>query len=374
MSDNDGNLSYGWQMLLGLAAVVVVIGGMKMASVIIVPFLLALVIAIILLPPLNWLREHGVAPIFAIPIILIVVVCGLIGIGLIIGNSTTNFVHALPTYQSRLNELTNEVISLAHKVGLHFSSHSIQKTLNPNAAFGMVAELLKSFGTLLGNGFLIFLTVLFILFEASVLPAKFARAPTPGSKRSLVAFRQFMNGVQRYIGLKTLTSMATGIWVGVALWLMGVHYPVLWGLLMFLLNFVPNIGPIIAAIPAVLLAYLQDGMAMAGGTVALYTVANTVIGNFVEPRLMGQRLGLSTLVVFISLIWWGWVLGPIGMLLSVPLTMFVKIGLETSESTRWVAVLLSSTPGKPLFRAHYPTPDLLRRWGFWGSNRRNNKK
>jgi AI-2 transport protein TqsA len=134
--------------------------------------------------------------------------------------------------------------------------------------------------------------------------------------------------------------------VTVFLFIMRIDYPLLWGLLVFLLNYVPNIGSIIAALPAILQALIQFGPGRALGVATGYLVINMLIGNFIEPRFMGKGLGLSTLVVFLSLIFWGWVLGPVGMLLSVVLTVTVKIGLESREDTRWMAILLGSgVPG-----------------------------
>ena len=139
----------------------------------------------------------------------------------------------------------------------------------------------------------------------------------------------------------------TGIAVTIGLMLLGLDYFLLWGLLAFLLNYVPNIGSIIAAIPAVLLAVVQLGMFKALLVAAIYLAVNIIMGNAVEPKLMGHKLGLSSLVVFLSLVFWGWILGPIGMLLSVPLTMIVKIALEVNDSTRWLAILLSSDASVP---------------------------
>ena len=146
--------------------------------------------------------------------------------------------------------------------------------------------------------------------------------------------------------VKTATSLATGLILGTWVWILGVNFPVLWGLLAFLLNYIPNIGSLLAAVPPLTVGLIQPG----GGVTLLilvaigYGVANIVIGNFVEPRLMGQRLGLSTLVVFLSLVFWAFVWGGIGMLLAVPLTMVVKILLEDTEDFRWVAVLLDKAP------------------------------
>jgi len=142
--------------------------------------------------------------------------------------------------------------------------------------------------------------------------------------------------------IKTLISLATGILIAFWLFILGVDYPILWGFLAFLLNYIPNIGSIVAAIPAVVLAIIQLGFGSAVLVAAGYIVVNFVIGNVIEPRLMGRKLRLSTLVVFLSLIFWGGLLGLVGAILSVPLTMALKFAFESSESTRWIAVLLGS--------------------------------
>jgi len=142
------------------------------------------------------------------------------------------------------------------------------------------------------------------------------------------------------MAIKTLISLGTGILAGIWLMAMGVSYAILWGMLAFFLNYIPNIGSIIAAIPAVILALIQFGIIKAAVVGVGYLVINTLMGSVIEPRFMGKELGLSTLVVFLSLLFWGWVLGPIGMLLSVPLTMMAKIALDNREETRWIAILL----------------------------------
>jgi predicted PurR-regulated permease PerM len=153
-------------------------------------------------------------------------------------------------------------------------------------------------------------------------------------------FQTIRANVNRYMGLKALISLATGVSIWILLALIGVDFPGTWGLLAFFLNFIPAIGSIIAAVPAVLWALIQLGLTSAVLTVLAYLVVNIVIGNFLDPRIIGKKLGLSPLVVIISLIFWGWVLGPVGMLLSVPLTMIIKIALASSDNTRWFAVML----------------------------------
>ncbi len=132
--------------------------------------------------------------------------------------------------------------------------------------------------------------------------------------------------------------MVVAIWV----WALGIDFPVIWGLLAFLLNFIPNLRSIIAAVPPVFLGYIQFGIGRAVLVAAGFGVVNLIFGNVVEPKFMGRKLGLFPLVAFLSLVFWGWVWGPVGMLLSVPMTMVVKIALESNPSTRWISILLDS--------------------------------
>ncbi|MFT4940163.1 MAG: AI-2 transport protein TqsA [Paraglaciecola sp.] len=213
--------------------------------------------------------------------------------------------------------------------------------LDPGVAMSMATNLLSSLGGVLTNFLLILLIVVFMLFEAESLPKKIHIALDDPSMK-IQQIDKFLVSVKNYLAIKTLVSLATGLVIGVWLYFLGIDHFLLWAVLSFLLNYIPNIGSIIAAIPAVLLALVQLGPAASGLTALGYVVTNLVMGNVIEPRYMGRGLGLSTLVVFLSLIFWGWLLGTVGMLLSVPLTMIVKIALESSQDTRWLALLLAS--------------------------------
>jgi predicted PurR-regulated permease PerM len=205
----------------------------------------------------------------------------------------------------------------------------------------LVTSTLSGFSSVLGNVFLLLLTVVFMLSEGPGFTKKLHVAFND-SATTEKRLDHFIKIVNQYMAIKTIISLATGIIIGFFLWLLGVDFFVLWALLAFLLNYIPNIGSIIAAVPAVILTFLQLGVGHASIVVALFVGVNMVMGNVIEPRFMGRSLGLSTLVVFLSLIFWGWLLGMVGMLLSVPLTMILKIALENSEEGRWFAILLSS--------------------------------
>ena len=327
--------------LLTLAALVIVIAGAKAAQALLVPFLLAFFISIICAGPFHWLQQRKVpAPIALLLVIVVVMLGGLIVLTLI-GTSVNDFTNDLPVYQEKLRAQTLTLFDWLEKIGVKLSKEILLEHFNPAKIMQSAASMLATAGGVLTNSFLILLTVIFILFEAAGMPNKL-RAALPDAESSLDSFEKFITGVRQYLAIKTLVSLGTGAVVTIGLLFLGLDYAPLWGMIAFLLNYVPNIGSIIAAVPAVLLALVQLGPIYSLLVAALYLVTNIIMGNAVEPRLMGQKLGLSALVIFISLVFWGWVLGPVGMLLSVPLTMVVKIALEVNESTRWMAILLSS--------------------------------
>jgi predicted PurR-regulated permease PerM len=220
-------------------------------------------------------------------------------------------------------------------------SKLIYSQFDPGTVISLSASLVTSLGNLLSNAFLILLTVVFILLEVSTFRAKLNQAFERNAETTHRA-REIIQSIQKYIAIKTVLSLLTGVLITVWLVIFKVPYAGLWGLLAFLLNYIPNVGSIIAAIPAVLIAWLELSTFPAIGAAIGFVVINMVVGNFLEPRLMGRGLGLSALVVFCSMVFWGWVLGPIGMLLSVPLTMTVRIALEGFDDTKWIAILMSN--------------------------------
>ena len=326
-------------LLVSLAAFVVVVAGMKAAAPLLVPFLLALFVAVIIASPYSWLQDKGLPPGLALLVVLGLFVGAVFLIGSLIGTSVDDFSRSLPEYQARLKALTDSQVEWLGNKGIHVSGELVSSYMDPGKAMKMATNILTGMGGLLTNGFLILITVIFLMLEAASFPGKW-RAARSNAEDSLARFNTAVRNINQYMGIKTLTSLATGIAIAAWLGIIGVDYPMLWGMLAFLLNFVPNIGSIIAAVPAVLLALVQLGFASALLTGLGYLLANVVIGTFLEPRLMGRELGLSTLVVFISLVFWGWVLGPVGMLLSVPLTIAIKIALDSNDKSRWMAVML----------------------------------
>ena len=337
--DEGAGRSKAASMLLTAASLVVVVAGMRAAESIVVPFLLSVFIAIISAPPLFWLERKGLPRWLALLIVIAVIIAAGIGVTALVGNSIREFSRDIPEYRARINAQVLPVVEWLRAKGMAIPAGEYMSYFEPGAAVQLVADLLNGFGRVLGNAFLIFLTVVFILFETASFPRKF-RAVASDPDHALDRFAIFRDNVKRYLVIKTVASLGTGIVIGLWLAVLGVDYPMLWGLLAFLLNYVPNIGSIIAAVPAVLFAAVQLGPGTALWSAVGYVVVNILVGSVVEPRFMGRGLGLSALVVFLSLVFWGWVLGPVGMFLSVPLTMMIKIALDSRPDTHWIAVLL----------------------------------
>jgi predicted PurR-regulated permease PerM len=327
--------------ILILASFIIVVAGMKAASSLLVPFFLAVFIAVICAPPLFWLQRKGLPKVIALILILLAILVVGFLFGVLIGPSLNNFLSSLPGYQERLSAHIGALIGWLSGKGINIPAAEVSGAFHPGWVMSLAGDILSTLGSILTNGFLILLTVVFILLEAADFPKKLG-VVLKSPERSLSTIEKFGQKAKRYMVIKTLISAATGVAIWLWLLILGVDYPVLWGTLSFLLNYVPNIGAIIAALPVALLALVQLGAGSALLTILGFTVVHIVVGNIMEPKLTGKGMNLSTLVVFLSMVFWGWVLGPIGMILSIPMTSLVKIALESYEGTQGLAIMLGS--------------------------------
>jgi AI-2 transport protein TqsA len=332
--------------LVLLAALVIIAAGLRVAAPVVVPLFVSLFLAMIASPLIGWLSRRKVPHGIAIAMVGGMLLGSLLLLGAVVGNSIAEFSVARSEYQERLRELVVASLAWGTQHGVNVDREQILGAVDPGAVMGLVGVLVSELGGALANAFVIAFTVILILFEATSLPQKL-RAMTGDPDRIMGYVSKVRKQVDDYIGVMALLSVLTGISITLCLLAIGVDFAVLWGLIAFLLNFVPNIGSILAALPTILLALLQLGPDAALLTAGAYLVVNTIIGNVIGPRMMGKGLGLSTLTVFVSLILWGWLLGPVGMLVSVPLTGAIKLALESNESTRSIAILLGTVDAMP---------------------------
>jgi AI-2 transport protein TqsA len=330
----------GARFLLLAACLVVVVAGLRAGAPILVPFALALFIAVLTLPILLWLRRKSVpGPLAVLAAVLVdVAVFGLIILLAI--QSFGDFQDRYPRYRSRFRGLWatwNDALQ-SSPMGSLISVDLI----DPGRVFDIVGSTLSGVASVLSGAFLVTLILVFILSEATIFPLKFRAISRRGGTPRRIG--KIVREVQQYLTIKTLVSLATGVLIGLWAWSMNLDFPVLLGIIGFVLNYIPTIGSVIASIPAVLLALIQYSVGQAVIVAIGYAVINVIFGNFIEPSLLGRRLGLSTLVVILSLLFWYWVWGPIGAVLAVPLTMVLKIMMENTEDLRWGAVLLDKSP------------------------------
>ncbi len=339
----------GTRFLVIAAALVIIIDGINQAQSVLVWLLVAIFLAVLGTPPLLWLERKRVPSVVAVLLVLAGMTIVLLMVAAIVGASIKSFYSELPSYQARLHERASSLYSLLPIKGIGGLDEDLLERFNPAAVMSLTARLLAGLGSALSNIVLVLLTTAFVLFEASSFPGKL-RAVLGHPQQAFPEFTRFAGDIERYMIIKTLISLATGLLIGIWLTILGVQFPILWGFLAFLLNYVPSVGSTIAAVPAVLLALVQLGTGHAVAAAAGYMTVNFVLDNLIETRLMGRRLELSTLVVFLSLMFWGNLLGPVGMVLCVPLTMTLKFACASNEGTRWIAVLLgrSPKPSQPL--------------------------
>ena len=334
-------LERGIKGLLIAAAMVIIVAGLYQARPLIVPFLLAAFIATLSYPIVRWLLDRGVPRPIGVLAAMLVDLAFVAVIAVIIGDSIDSFYDNIPRYEERLAGIAQSSKQWLRAHGFHVPQSPISE-LSPGGVMGLVSATVQSIASIVSDLAVILIVVMFILLEAARFRTKLGYVlHDPDAMFGRVS--NALKEVQKYLIVKTGISLAAGVLITGWALVWGLDVPVLWGLLAFVLHYIPNLGGIIAAIPTVLVALIQHGVWPAMGVLAGYIVITFVLGNIVEPRVMGRALGLSELVVLLSMIFFGWLWGPVGALLSVPLTMILKIMLIHIPELRWVAVLLGRT-------------------------------
>ncbi len=335
--------SRGADILLTMASLVVVCAGISAASSIVVPVLAAVFVAAVALPPIVALRTRGAPTWLAVAIVLAIVAGALLLAGTVLARTAASFGENFNEYRATLQSQVTQFEAWFAARGVDISDQHLSELLDPGRLLSLVKGMLAGVIGVLRDGVFVVVMVGFLLAEAAGLPAKIKVAFGIDDTK-LGPWRRILDDMTGYLVVKTKTSFLTSVLVTVAMWILGVDYPIALGLLAFILNFVPVVGSIIAAVPAVLLALIASGPLFALLVAAVYGAINVSIGSILEPRMMGERLGLSALVVFLSLVFWGFLLGPVGMFLSVPLTMLAKILLNNADDLRWLAIMLGPAP------------------------------
>ena len=358
------NIEIGIRTLLILATLVIVIAGLKAAERFFVPFLLALFIATVSFPITAWLRRHKGPRFFAVITTVLVDFAFLAGVVLIgvtlIGElqekweskyqaqSTQKLAQTEDWAVATIVKWSNVPEEEARRNVRAYVTEDLTKQLSNikvEDIVGLGTNVVGRVTAFLGAAFIVVLFTVFMLMEARMFGRRLsliAEARGPNFERMLHAGKD----IQRFLGIKTVVSLATGFLAGFLCWAAGLDFFILWGILAWALNYIPVMGSIVAGIPPTILTLVLMGWPSALAVGVGYVAINTFLGNFIEPMMMGRRFGISTLVVIISVMFWGWVWGPVGMFLAVPIMMMLKVILENSYEFRWIAVAISKEKGE----------------------------
>jgi predicted PurR-regulated permease PerM len=330
-----------------------VIAALRAASQVLIPVTFAAFLTVLLAPVLRSLKRLHVPTFLGIPLTVLSCVAVLLLLFTVVGQSVNALVATAPRYQERFVSLTHGAIAWLSAHGIEVSQQKLISSLRSDRALSLLGQALSELATLLSHVMLILLLVLFLLVDTVDLPQRM-KATFGGARVEILRLYRIAEEVKQYLVLKTYLCLLTGFVVWVVLTVTGIDFAPLWALLSVLLGYVPNIGPFIASAPPVVLALLQVGPGRMVIVLAMLSTVHMVIGNLLEPHVLGRRLGLSAFSVFVALIVWGWIWGAAGMLLSVPLMVVIKILLENSPRYGFLAQLLEPATTKRLSQSPPP--------------------
>ncbi len=345
-SNRRQGLSGPVRLLLPLALTAIVIFAMKYMAGFLNPVLLALFLTMGMSPALYWMRRKGLAPWLCVTIVSVGLVVILVLFLLIMVSAVTQLDEKLPVYQANLAEMQANVQSWLSSHGINVNSLT-QGSLSSATAIDALKGLLSGVLGLLGNIFWLILIVVFMVAEAYAIPRRLTEDLTmnPRFERS---FANFSVTVRSFLFTKGWLSALMAVIVTLIYYAFGTDFALVWGILFFVLSFIPNIGFILSVIPPFFITLLEFGFPRAALVVIIVIVINTIVDNMISPKIMGRSVGLSTLTVFLSVFFWGWVLGGIGALMSVPLMLMVKLlFFDSFDSTKTISDIMG-TPVREL--------------------------
>jgi AI-2 transport protein TqsA len=343
----------GGRALLTIACIVVVVAGMKAAASFFVPIMVAVFLAVLSFPLMNWLIRHRVPHSVALGLTVLVIISAVAPLIYGTGVLISSFWKDVPMYADRAKILVDSsaswleakgVTDAKQMAGQIFDAQGIIDFAKQQDVFNRLTSMVGStFGTvatLVASCIVVLLVSLFILMEAPGTAERFAAVRKAGGP-DLEVMVQSAHDIQKFLGVKTLISVATGVLVVLWCMMFGLKYPLLWGILAFLFNYIPAVGSTAAGLPAVIEALVVHGVGSAVGVAVGYALINFCLDSLVQPMLMGRRFGISGLVVVVSVVFWGWLWGPVGMFLAVPLTMMMKVFLENTDEFEWISVAMA---------------------------------
>lgn len=328
------------QFLMLVSTLTLLLVSMKYATDLLAPFFLSIALAIVLLPLLSYLQRKHIPKVVALFLIILLSFVPVLTLGGYIGTEANDFANNFHNMKEQFDESLSSFSQMLNTMGIGITKADMGSMLEKSNISGLIKNLASQVSVEFSNIFLIFFTVAFMLMEADFLHDKLKKILT-NSKIDLEESMAIISKIKTYFIIKVKTSLLTALWILAVLWYYDISYFYMWATLAFFLNFIPVVGSIFAAIPAIIIAFIDHGGMTALWIALWYMIINTVVGNILEPRIMGKGLGLSALIIFLSMTLWGWVFGPTGMILSVPLTMVMQFFFAQYKETEWVALMLS---------------------------------
>jgi AI-2 transport protein TqsA len=338
-------------VLLTVAAAVVALVGMRAAAGILGPVFLALMLTVTVTPLTGWLRRHGAPAWLAVTATIATTYLIVIALGAAVAISISKLVALLPSYADQFDTLRTQLAAgLGHLGANQQNVHDALNTIDPSKVVGVLEWLLGGVTGALSTTFFLLALLLFMGLDAAQYPARLLHAATQ-RPQIVTALRSFAHGTRQYLMVSTIFGFIVAVIDTLVLWPLGVPLPLLWGMLAFITNYIPNIGFIIGLIPPAVLALLEGGPELMLTVIILYTVINFVIQSIIQPKFVGDAVGLSTTLTFVALIFWAWVIGPLGALLAIPLSLLLKaLLIDIDPTTQWIDGLINggaTTPPQP---------------------------
>src|SRR5215216_4116478 len=325
------------RVMLFLAATVVVVTGIRLGAPILNPILFAVVLSLLFSPVYSWLLRRGLPAPLALVIMLVVLAILFLGLFFILGVSISRFSERVGYYVAQLNGELSSLDAVLERLGL--SNVNLSEAVNSSALVDAVGTILSGIAGFLSDLFLILMIMLFLLGEGPAMMNRL-RASVAEDNPQVARLTAVGQSVVRQFGLRAIVNLVTGAGVTVLMFLLGVDFPLLWGILTFFLSFVPYIGLVLAVAPAVVLALAEFAVSRAVMVIVGVIVINILAENVLSPMLMGRGLNISPTIVFLSFIIWAWLLGGPGAFLALPITLFIAVMFDTFPETRWLASLI----------------------------------
>ena len=312
----------------------------KWTAELIIPLLISVMIALLLQPLMHWLEKRGVSRLLSLILVLSVLAALLTLFGIFVATEINDFVTNLSDLKGKIQTLIDHYYTFFKNLGVPVREQQVEAFIRPDGIISFFKRMLLQLGSQFSNTLLILFTASFLILDSVHFRGRLHRVlrEHPARRR---AIEELFVRIYAYFTIMAKVSLITALSALALLWFFDVQYALLWAVLTFFLNFVPVIGSIIAAVPPVLLALIENSWSVALWVALGYLLINNIVGNILQPTMMGRGLGLSSFTVFWSMVFWGWFFGPTGMILSVPLTMVVQFLLMQYDETRWIGFLLS---------------------------------